>query len=296
MYPAVSPAPVVHRLRAAGPGGQTVHMVHPGALPVEVYRTLAAALPPGDGLTVLDLMGIPEYWRAGLDSGRADTTVEHLAERLCQELEAAHGGGPHTLAGWSFGGVVALAVSTRLAAAHRPQRLLLLDSVAPAACRRQDEALDPPLLLGWFARYLGARRARRLPVFRSRLAGLGTDDGLLLVLDAAVSCGALPRGTTLAGLRKLYLAYVEGLLRNHRLTAPHRPVPAGQPLVLVRAEDSLLPDEPALGWAELAPYGLEPHRCPGDHYTMLTRPDAAAAVARLARGAELSTAVRDRVG
>jgi pimeloyl-ACP methyl ester carboxylesterase len=55
------------------------------------------------------------------------------------------------------------------------------------------------------------------------------------------------------------------------------------PLVLVKAADSLIPEDETLGWAELAPHGLAVHTAPGDHYTMLSRPDAAAVIAELIR-------------
>ncbi|MFJ8042735.1 alpha/beta fold hydrolase [Kitasatospora sp. NPDC096147] len=265
-------------LRPAGPGGRTVHLVHPGALAAQVHHTLAEALPEGTGLTVLDLSAVPEYGEAALTGGRAETTVGALAERLVAEL----GDGPVSLVGWSFGGVVAQAMVELLPAGRRPEQLVLLDSIAPTEEYQQpDEALEPPLLLGWFAMYLGAKRGRPVPLADGALDGLGVDQGLPLVLDAGTGSGALLPGTPLPGLRKLYDTYVDGLLRNNRLTAPHRPVPSSVPLVLVKAERSLIPGDPTLGWQPLAPRGLGLAVAPGDHYTMLTRPDAARAVARL---------------
>ncbi|MFD0573063.1 hypothetical protein ACFQ0T_32340 [Kitasatospora gansuensis] len=49
----------------------------------------------------------------------------------------------------------------------------------------------------------------------------------------------------------------------------------------MKAEHSLIPGDPTLGWQPLAPHGLSLAVAPGDHYTMLTRPDAAQAIARL---------------
>ncbi|GAA1069296.1 MULTISPECIES: alpha/beta fold hydrolase [Kitasatospora] len=277
---------VVHRLAEAGDGLGTVFLVHPGALAAGVHRTLAEALPPGTGLTVLDLSGHPAYWEAALTGGRADTTVEELADRIGDELDALDGGGPRTLAGWSFGGVVAQALVERMPAGRRPDRLVLLDSIAPTPEYQQpDDALEPPLLLGWFAMYLGAKRGRPVDVDPQLLAGGGTEDGLRHVLAAAAAGGALPADTAPAGLRKLYDTYVDGLLRNNRLTAPYTARPSSVPLVLVTAERSLLPGDRTLGWGPLAPHGLEVHRSPGDHYTMLSRPDAAAVIARLVRPA-----------
>jgi thioesterase domain-containing protein len=273
--------PVARPLRTAAPGRRTVYVVHPGALAPQVHEGLAAALPAGDGLTVLDLGAVPDYADAALTGGRAATTVEALAERLLATLDPAPES-PYTLAGWSFGGVLALAMTHALPADRRPGRLVLLDSIAPTEAYQQpDDALEPDLLLGWFAMYLGAKRGRPVPLAPGALDGRGVDDGLPVVLDAGIAAGALLPDTPLPGLRKLYDTYVDGLLRNNRLTAPHRPAPAPLPLVLVKAERSLIPGDDTLGWLPLAPHGLTVHRCPGDHYTMLGRPDALDVIAHL---------------
>lgn len=286
--PRKGPPPVARTFHAAASGRPTVYVVHPGALAVQVYEGLAGALPDGTGLTVLDLGAVPEYADAALTGGRAATTVEDLAALLLAALERSRQDndvsqeGSWSLAGWSFGGVLALAMTRLMSAGRRPGRLVLLDSIAPVEEYKQpDDALRPDLLLSWFTMYLGAKRGRPVPLGMERLAGCGTDDGLTAVLDAATAAGALLPGTPLPGLRKLYDTYVDGLFRNNRLTAPHRPGPAPLPLALVQAERSLVPADPTLGWRPLAPHGLATHRCPGDHYTMLARPDSLSVIAPL---------------
>ncbi|NEC84560.1 thioesterase domain-containing protein [Streptomyces sp. SID12501] len=282
------PPPVARLFRTAASGGHTVYVVHPGALAVEVYEGLANALPEGTGLTVLDLGAVPEYADAALTGGRAATTVEDLAALLLAALERSReengvtAEGSWCLAGWSFGGVLALAMTELMSTGRLPGRLVLLDSIAPVEEYKQpDDALRPDLLLSWFAMYLGAKRGRPVPLDMDRLAGCGTDEGLTAVLDAATAAGALLPDTPLPGLRKLYDTYVDGLLRNNRLTAPHRPGSAPLPLALVQAERSLVPADPTLGWRPLAPHGLTMYRCPGDHYTMLARPDSLSVIAPL---------------
>ena len=163
--------PVARPLRTAAPGRRPGYVVHPGALAPQVHEGLAAALPAGDGLTVLDLGAVPDYADAALTGGRAATTVEALAERLLATLEPAPEG-PYTLAGWSFGGVLALAMTHALPADRRPGRLVLLDSIAPTEAYQQpDDALEPDLLLGWFAMYLGAKRGRPVPLAPGALEG-----------------------------------------------------------------------------------------------------------------------------
>ncbi len=278
-------------LKPAEPGHGMVYLVHPGALPADVHRGgIAAAMSGGLGLTVLDLGALPEYWEAALTGGRAETTLEDLADRLRGHLENAHEDGPVVLAGWSFGGVVAHAMVELLDPALRPERLVLLDSIAPTEAYKQpDDALRPDLLLDWFAMYLGVKRGRAIPLDYDRLLGCDTESGLALVLEAAIAAGALPADTAPPGLRKLYTTYVDGLLRNNRLTDPYRPRPAVLPLTLISAERGLIPDDPTLGWEPLAAHGLSLRRCPGDHYTMLTRPDATAQIADVLNPAPAGT-------
>lgn len=272
----------VRELKPAGSAG-TVFLVHPGALEAEVHLTLARALPDPTGLTVLDLSGVPEYAGAAFTGGYAETTIEALAGRLVAELARVHDGTPYVLAGWSFGGVVAHAMVEQQRPDMRPDRVVLLDSIAPTQAYYPGESLEPSLILRWFALYLGAKRGRLVTPEPGKLDGCGHEDGLLVIRDAAVESGALSPDTPIFGLRKLYEIYTDGLLRNNRLTAPYRPSPARVPLVLVRAEGSLIPGDPTLGWHELAPHGLETHQSPGDHYTMLSRPDAAAVIAQQVR-------------
>lgn len=273
MRPPRERPPVALALSAAAPGGRTVYVVHPGALPARVHRGLAAALPEGDGLTVLDLGAVPAYADAALTGGRAATTVDALAAELLAAMGEFEQ--PYALAGWSFGGVLALAMTHALPPGRRPERLVVLDSIAPTESYKQpDDALEPALLLDWFAMYLGAKRGRDVELPSGALEGAGTDEGLPVVLDAAIAAGALLPDTSLPGLRKLYDTYVDGLLRNNRLTAPHLALPATLPVVLVKAERSLVPADDTLGWLPLAPRGLTVHLAPGDHYTMLSRPDA----------------------
>jgi thioesterase domain-containing protein len=282
MLPRRSRGPAtVHRLRPAAAGHSTVYVVHPGALPVDVYLNLVAALPEQTGLTVFGLDGVSEYWEPAMTGSMPATTVQFLADRIRLELGEVHEAGPYVLLGWSFGGVVAHCMAPSLPSSAPPERLVLLDSISPVPEYKQpDDTLEPELLLGWFAMYLGAKRGRAIAPDPDRIAGCGVDQGLPVVLDAAIAAGALPADTTMPGLRKLYDTYTDGLLRNNRLTAPYDAAPATQPVVLIKAERSLIPGDPTLGWKPLAPHGLDLHLCPGDHYTMLTRPDAAAVIAR----------------
>lgn len=274
--------PVVTRLyRQAGPGQPMALLLHPGALPATVHGATAEALPDGVGLAVVDITALPTYRRLGPADQPEAATLAELIRPLRSEVDRLRGeAGDYVLAGWSFGGVVAHAIAAATAPDDRPRKLVLLDSVAATETyQRADDELDPGLLLSWFAMYLGARRGREVPVPDGALASRGTDEGLAVILSAAVSLGALAPDVSLPGLRKLYESYVDGLLHNNRLTATHQPRPTDVSTVLVKAERSLLPGDRDLGWSPLAAGGLTIRHCPGDHYTMLSRPDAVRVIA-----------------
>jgi thioesterase domain-containing protein len=260
-----------------------VVLVHPGALAVTNYVELAAALLPQAELFVVDLEQVPEYFQAALSGGHAGISIAELAARIDDALwERGLLSPPWLLAGWSFGGVVGQALTAALAEDEQPEGLFLLDSLAPVPAYTKTEGdLDLAMLLGWFAMYLAAKRGAPVPVPAAELAGVTLEAGLQLVLDAAIAHGALRPGTPLPGLRKVFNAYADGLLRNNRLASAHSAAPIPVPVCLFRPEHGLLDTPDPLGWTALAPR-LTVRSCPGDHYSMLRHPAAVSLIATAA--------------
>ncbi|WP_164386850.1 thioesterase domain-containing protein [Streptomyces sp. OM5714] len=254
-----------------------VVVIHPGVLPTEDYQELSAALPSRTDLYVVDLERVPEYFQAALSGGHTDTTVLDVASRIADELRVR--GlvvGPWTLAGWSFGGVVAHALTAILTESELPRRTVLFDSIAPVAeYTRAEEEIGLDLVLPWFCMYLAAKRGADVPVPREVLAAddAGVDDALEAVLKAALEHGALRPGTTLPGLRKVYDTYLDGLRRNNRLAAGFEPARSRVPITLLRPERGLLATPDPLGWEQLSD-DLSVEATSGDHYSMLSDPVA----------------------
>src|SRR5258708_33223168 len=90
-------------------GEFTVCIVHPGALPVTVYRPLAGALSPRIGLAVLEMRLLQEY-RETMTGRRGDVTVERLAGGLAARLPRP---GSYVPAGGAFRGLRAPAPRPR---------------------------------------------------------------------------------------------------------------------------------------------------------------------------------------
>ncbi|MDG4764520.1 SDR family NAD(P)-dependent oxidoreductase [Solwaraspora sp. WMMD406] len=283
------PPEVVTRIGNAGPHARAVVLVHPGALPTAVYADLAAALAPTAALHVVNLEHVPEYFEAALHGGAPATSIPWLAERVADELRRRDlTTGRWCLAGWSFGGVVALELAGLLGPAERPGALLTLDSIAPVPeYTALDGDLDDATVLRWFAMYLGARRGVELPLSEVELPAAGPapadrDSGLRTVLDLARAHGAVRDDTTLPGLRKVLDTYLQGLVRNNRLAQAYEPRRAPVPVVLVRPDRGLLDGPDPLGWASLTD-DLTVLDCPGDHYTMVRDRTAVGRIAGAAR-------------
>jgi thioesterase domain-containing protein len=184
----------------------------------------------------------------GLD-GRSEpfTDLEEMAAEYVRAIRTVQPEGPYRLGGWSFGGAVAFEMARQLrAAGARVDLLALLDSWAPSfsAATEMTEAEVRDLV----ARDLG-------PVAR----------------------GIAPR--QLESVLGVYRAHLRAL---HR----YRPEPWLDESVFVtlfQAEPSAdLPRLPANGWDEIILGDIEVCRVPGDHYSMLARPQVSVLAERLA--------------
>ncbi|QUG99412.1 alpha/beta fold hydrolase [Saccharopolyspora erythraea] len=278
--------PLVRELVAGSGTGHRVVLVHPGALPLSCYRPIAAELSGDTSLHVVDLEKVPEYFEAALTDHDTGLSLDGMAERVHRELAACDLlGDDVVLGGWSFGGVVGYAVAARSAPRQRPRRLLVADSIAPVAefTTTTDDEIGPELLLPWFAMYLGAKRGVAIDLDAGDVRGMDVEAGLERALTAVLDAGALPPDTSVAGLRGVYRAYSRGLLRNDRVARDYAAKPVDVPITLVRPRSGLLGGSRPLGWDQLAAAGLSTLDCPGDHYSMLSDPDAVAVIADAAR-------------
>ncbi len=283
--------PLVRRHGPAEDAGTTrdVVMLHPGAMPVTVYRTLAERLArPRDGerpvaLWLVDLDQVPEYTASALSGGTPRTSIREMAAAVEAGLHAAGAlapGAPWVLSGWSFGGVVAYELVNRLSPTELPRRLVVMDTIAPVPDFTKDDGdLSPELILPWFAMFLGAKRGVGLPLPEGERP-VTLDD----VLAGAVSSGALPPDTSVAGLGKVYQVFAAGLRRNNLMCSGFQAGPARVPVTLVRPDGSLLDTPEPLGWGQLTD-DLAVVGCPGDHYSMFSDPDAVETVATVIREA-----------
>jgi thioesterase domain-containing protein len=252
-------------------------IVHPGALPTSVYDRLVDQLPADYAVHLLDLQGLPQYQQAALNGGRSELAITDIAESFAQLVRQLLGADEsYVLLGWSFGGVIAHAMTRHLTGPRTPAHLILLDSIAAVpGYQAKVEDLDDRTLFEWFCMYLGAKRG--VPILFEE-SGLDTLDE---VLAAMIAAGALLPGTTAAGLTKVFGVYVDGLRRNSLLTRAYHAMPSEVSTTAVRARRSLLAEQGPLGWDRICPLPVPVLTVDGDHYSMLTETAATAMLAAL---------------
>jgi thioesterase domain-containing protein/aryl carrier-like protein len=175
-----------------------------------------------------------------LDGKLAPETVETMAADYIQALQTRQVQGPYFLGGYSFGGTVAFEM------AHQLQRqgqqvafLALLDSRCPGIT---DDADARPESI--FSRFKGMSY-----VLARRFCAMYLRSGRSLPLA-------------------MRLPYFLGISR--RVARTYVPQPYLGALVILLAMDN--PNDLSQGWGEMASQGLEIHRVPGDHHTMLIEP------------------------
>jgi thioesterase domain-containing protein len=272
--------PVLQTLRSGeGPAPRSVLIVHPGALPVSVYDGLARQLPDHFGVSLLNLQGVSEYQQAALTGGQSQLSIDDIAESFAAQVrQLLRPAERYALFGWSFGGVIAHAMTTHLTGPAAPAHLVLLDSIAAVpGYQAQVSDLSEQTLLEWFCMYLGAKRGTPADFTDGVPQSLGD------VLAAMTASGALLPGTTVAGLAKVFEVYVDGLRRNSLLTLDFAAAVGRTPTTAVRARRSLLAEPGPLGWDRICPPGLRVLTGEGDHYSMLTDPRTTALLAELAQ-------------
>ena len=201
-------------------------------------------------------------------------SVEEMACDYIEAMRAAQPHGPYRLGGYSFGGLVALEMAQQLAAQGEAlETVVLIDT----------DLHDRELAFGEWLRSRAARARREVRALRAA--------GRRWPYFLARARSAVDRAKGLAGRapqdaklpnQPVALQRVRGALR--RAFVEYRPRPYSGRLTLIRAA---APDPCRgtflRGWSRLSGGRLNVLPCPGDHFSMIAEPNAAALAALLDR-------------
>jgi amino acid adenylation domain-containing protein len=239
--------------------------VHPGGGSVFCYLELMRHLPAEQPVYGLQSPGLDPRQRP-LDR------IEEMGRIYLRALREVQPEGPYRLGGWSLGGVVAFEMARQLRAAGQAvAKVILIDSAAPAAQGTAHLANEAVLVA--LARDLGGMFGRDIGISHQALEDLSPEARLDHILECARRADVLPPDVTPATLRRIaevFQGNLEGYFR-------YVPVPQPGEIVLIAADNPGEPatDEVLAAWRALATDGVEMHKVPGDHYTLLARPAVA---------------------
>ncbi len=262
-------------LRAGEPGDSRApyFLMHPAGGNVVCYRELAELLD----------RPVHAFQAPGPATGQEPLeSVEELATLYVDALRDVQPTGPYVLGGWSSGAVIAFEAARRLEeSGEAVERIVVLDSPAPALTREVDEAQ----LLVWFLEDLGIGLLPGHAPVREvrRFDGMRDSDRIARTLTLAHDNGLPDTGIDTADLVSA-LAVFRGVVRACN---SYEAKSVNAPVSVVRAElgrvsefdghpDAAAPD---WGWSRCTHGGASAVSVPASHYTLLTDPSALATVA-----------------
>ncbi len=208
--------------------------VHPGGGTVLSYLELARNLDPDQPVYGLESLDLDE-------EQHLHTKVEDMAAYYIQVMQTVQSQGPYQIGGWSFGGLVAFEIAQQLQAqGQEVSSIVLLDTSPFTEYEELNEADDVDFLEELLARKNGA------------------------------ILGIPPELDVVQAQRLLQV------FKGHILAAnDYNPQLYGGKVDLFLAEGGIASDslEAIAGWQKLATKGVDVHWIPGDHHTMVTKPN-----------------------
>ncbi|OBF26996.1 hypothetical protein A5724_02755 [Mycobacterium sp. ACS1612] len=254
-------------------------LVHPIGGNVLCYLELVKQLPPGRPVYALQA--------PGAEPGVAPLrTVDELAKTYLAAIRRVHPEGPYVLAGWSFGGYVAVEMSRQLDEADIAA-LVLLDTIAMGDGPRTPVA-EEDLIKYFFMELLWVARGEG--VAELTLAGTTRDELFESGLRHAITAGILPGNASPQSIRRLY----EIFRANYEATLNYTHEALDRDITLLRCQGKM-PEvaagvhrifgssytSPTNGWDQLSPRSLTVVDVDGDHLTMMGHPHIVDVAAKL---------------
>lgn len=260
-------------LQAAG-NRPPLFCFHPNGGNLLSYRALAEHLAPDQPVYGLQACGL---------DGRTPplTSVEEMAAHYVAELQSIEPTGPYYLAGYCFGGWLALEVAQQLQARGETIAMLaMFESFAPG----YEAELTPRQRLAYQSHWL----LNRLRLHASAVVASNATERWAYLAEKARQAGQrlaerLHVTGNPAGGTSLVAAMEHVRAVNTTAQARYRPHRYEGRIILFEVDYRGLADEAERrrGWQRIATEGVTVHRLPGNHYTLLDEPYVATVAARL---------------
>ena len=216
----------------------------------------------------------------GIDGNPPHTRIEEMAAYYIKAIRQLQPQGPYYIGGWSFGGLVAFEMAQQLRQAGQKVALLaVLDTLAPIPANKPSFWQGCKFLLTTTARSIGAFLLDYLSVlasnqFNSNERAKSTKNWRGVLERAAIG-SLLPQESQARVLAELTIRpMLRVFYANSQAVHYYEPQPYLDRLTLFRTPTPLAKDAPdsTLGWQQLTAVEVETHQIPGNHFTMLRKP------------------------
>ena len=196
---------------------------------------------------------------------------EQMAELYIQAMRSVQPSGPYQLGGWSLGGLLAWEIARQLTDQGETVGLLALIDTYPVNRAPGDKISEDFDVLRWFAGDMARLLGKDADEMRGSFEQLGPKEQWTMVQNALVQYGVVPRESAHAEMSKL----LEIFSRNFRAMESYSLRQTDQNVLLLLAAEGQAPEQLARQWKKWAGGGVEHQLVPGDHYTMIRRPNVA---------------------
>jgi len=217
------------------------------------------------------------------------TSIEEMATHYIKELQTIQPQGPYRLGGHSFGGLVAFEMSLQLQKqGHEIAFLGIFDMKAPPF-NTQGVKWNETQWLHKVALFIERELGQKLEFDYETLQSLDADAQLDYLNKQLKKADCLPPNAPLTQLR--------GLVNVFKANSQIHYMPKGvtkTPITLFKAEQArtdVFENEPTCGWHKFSDNSVSVQILPGDHFSMMKKPQVQILAAQLKEGLEQALVV-----
>ena len=253
------------------PGGnkRPLFLVHPAGGHVFPFVGLAQRLGLDQPCYGLQARGVEE-------GQEPHTRIEDMAACYVEAIRTVQSEGPYLLGGWSMGGEIAFEMAQQLHAQGQSVALLaLLDARIPSTAENVADEDFEAMLMADVVRYFGLSTE-----FSESLALLPHDELLARVLEQGKKAGLMPADIEASQAHRLIELCKSDFRASRNYVLRSYP---GRVTLFKASEDlsgNLL--DATLGWGDWAEGGVDVQIVPGNHATMVYKPNVETLAEKLA--------------
>ena len=253
------------------PGGnkRPLFLVHPAGGHVFPFVGLAQRLGLDQPCYGLQARGVEE-------GQEPHTRIEDMAACYVEAIRSVQSEGPYLLGGWSMGGEIAFEMAQQLHAHGQSVALLaLLDARIPSSAENVADEDFEAMLMADVVRYFGLSTE-----FSESLALLPHDELLARVLEQGKKAGLIPTDIEASQAHRLIELCKSDFRASRNYVLRSYP---GRVTLFKASEDlsgNLL--DATLGWGDWAEGGVDVQIVPGNHATMVYKPNVETLAEKLA--------------